>query len=93
MKKILLSLVLFTSLIGASFAESFFAHRFFEIKVDVPVNVSNNLVSLTDIFKETAIIDLPQIADNVAFNGASIKANASPSIGIKLDIPKGLIFG
>ena len=93
MKKLVLSLVLFTSLIGASFAENFFAHRFFEIKLDVPVNVSNNLVSLTDIFQETAIIDLPQIADNVSFNGASIKAGASPSFGIKLDIPRGLILG
>ena len=93
MKKIALSFVLFVSLIGASFAENFFAHRFFEIKVDVPVQVSNNLIGITDIFQEEAIIDLPQIADNVAFNGAAIKAGASPTLGIKLDIPRGLIFG
>ncbi len=93
MKKIVLSFVLFTSLIAASFAENFFAHRFFEVKVDVPVNLSNNLVSLTDILQETAIIDLPEIADNVSFNGAAIKAGASPSFGIKLDIPRGLILG
>ena len=93
MKKIALSFVLFVSLISASFAENFFAHRFFEIKVDVPVNVSNNIVSLTDVLQETAIIDLPQIADNVALDGAMIKAMAAPSFGIKIDIPKGLILG
>ena len=93
MKKLALSFVLFISLLGTSFAENIFAHRFFEIKVDVPVNISNNIISLTDIFQETAIIDLPQIADNVKFNGAAIKAGASPSIGIKLDIPRGLILG
>ena len=93
MKKIALVFVLFITLIGTSFAENIFAHRFFEIKVDVPVAVSNNLISLQDIFQETAVIDLTQIADNVAFKGAAIKAGASPSVGIKLDIPRGLIFG
>ena len=93
MKKLALSFVLLVSLIGTSFAENFFAHRFFEIKVDVPVSVSNNLISLTDIFQETAIIDLPQIADNVKNGGAAIKAGATPSVGVKIDIPRGLIFG
>ena len=93
MKKIALVFVLFITLIGTSFAENIFAHRFFEIKVDVPVEVSNNLVSLQDIFQETAVIDLRKVADNVAFKGAAIKAGASPSVGIKLDIPRGLIFG
>ena len=93
MKKLALSFILFITLIGTSFAENIFAHRFFEIKVDVPVAVSNNLISLQDIFQETAVIDLTQIADNVASKGAAIKAGASPSVGIKLDIPRGLIFG
>ena len=93
MKKLALSFVLFISLISASFAENFFAHRFFEIKVDVPVNVSNNLIALSDVFQETAIIDLREIANNVSFDGASIKANAFPTFGIKLDIPRGLILG
>ena len=93
MKKIALSLILFASLLGTSFAENFFAHRFFELKIDLPVNLSNNLVSLTDILQETAVIDLPQIADNVSFKGAAFKAGASPSVGVKLDIPRGLILG
>ena len=93
MKKLVVSFVLFISLISASFAENFFAHRFFEIKVDVPVNVSNNLIGLTDVLQESVVIDLPQMADNIKFVGAAIKANAAPSVSINLDIPRGLIFG
>ena len=93
MKKLVVSFVLFISLISASFAENFFAHRFFEIKVDVPVNVSNNLIGLTDVLQESVVIDLPQMADNIKFVGAAIKANADPSVSINLDIPRGLIFG
>ena len=36
---------------------------------------------------------MPQIADNVKTIGAAVKANAAPSIGFYLDIPKGLILG
>lgn len=93
MKKIALSFVLFISLIGTAFAENIFAHRFFEFRLNVPVEVSNNLISLTDIFQEEAIIDLPKIADNVVSKGAAIKAGAAPSFGFKIDIPRGLIFG
>ena len=95
MKRIVLALVLFVSLIGASFAENFFSHRFFEFKVDVPVDVSNNMFGLTDIFQkdQDVVIDLEEIAKNVAFKGAAVKAAASPSVGFKLDIPKGLILG
>jgi len=93
MKKLAISFVLLISLTTASFAENFFAHRFFEIKVDVPVNVSNNIIALSDILTETAIIDLPQIADNLKLVGASLKANAAPTVSINLDIPRGLILG
>ena len=93
MKKLLISFVLFASLIGASFAENFFSHRFFEVKVDVPVEVSNNLLGLTDIFKKDVVIDLAEIADNVADKGAAIKGNIAPALSIGIDIPRGLILG
>jgi hypothetical protein len=93
MKKLILSFVLFTSLIGASFAENFFAHIFFEIKLDVPVEVSNNLLGLTDIFQKDVVIDLAEIADNVKDKGAAIKGNIAPSVSIGIDIPRGLILG
>ena len=93
MKKLLISFVLFASLIGVSFAENFFAHRFFEVKVDVPVEVSNNLIGITDIFQKDVVIDLAQIADNVANKGAAIKGSIAPALSFGIDIPRGLILG
>lgn len=93
MKKIALLFVLLVSLTGLSFAKNSFTHRFFEFKVDVPVEVSNNLLGIKDIFQETVVIDLSEIAKNVAFKGAAIKAFAAPSFSLNLDIPSGLILG
>ena len=84
MKKLILSFVVFTSLICASFAENFFAHRFFEIKVDVPVEVSNNLLGITDIMKKDVVIDLAEIADNVKDKGAAVKGSVAPSVSIDI---------
>jgi hypothetical protein len=93
MKKLILSFALFASLFTAAFAENLFSHRFFEIKLDVPVNVSNNLIAVADIFKEKVVIDLPKIADDMGKSGASFNADVAPSLSIGIDIPKGLIFG
>lgn len=94
MKKFVLSLILSVSLIGSAFCENIFSHRFFEVKLDVPVTVSNNVIGITDVFKKTVVIDLPQIADNLKLSGgANIRADAAPSLSINLDIPNGLIFG
>ena len=94
MKKFVLSLILSVSLIGSAFCENIFAHRFFEVKLDVPLAVSNNLVDLQSIFQETIVVDLPKIADSLKLdNGARFVANASPSLSINLDIPRGLILG
>ncbi len=94
MKRFVLSLILSVSLLGSAFCENIFAHRFFEIKVDVPVSVSNNLVGLSDIFQKTVVIDLPKIADSLKLEkGANLRAETTPSLSINLDIPKGLILG
>ena len=92
MKKLILTCALFASLITAAFAENNFAHRFFEVKLDVPVSVSNNLIAVADIFQEKVVIDLPKIADQMG-KGASLNADFAPSLTIGLDIPKGLILG
>lgn len=93
MKKLVISIALLVSLVSASFAENFFAHRFFEIKVDVPVSVSNNLVGLTEVMQKKVVIDLAKIADELPDSGASLKAAVAPEISIGIDIPKGLILG
>ncbi len=93
MKKLIVTLALFASLISAVFAENIFSHRFFEIKLDVPVNISNNLIAVADIFKEKVVIDLPKIADEMGKDGAAFNADVAPSLSVGIDIPKGLIFG
>lgn len=93
MKKLILSLALIISLVSASFAESIFAHRFFEIKVDVPVSVSNNIIGLTDVLQKEVVIDLPKIADGLPETGASLRADVAPTVSIGVDIPRGLILG
>ena len=93
MKKLIITLAILVSFVSASFAENFFAHRFFEIKVDVPVNVSNNLLGITDILQKQVVIDLGEIADSLPADGASFKADVAPSVSIGIDIPKGLILG
>ena len=93
MKKFILSFALIFSLVSASFADNGFTHRFFEIKVDVPVSISNNLISLTDVFQKVVVVDLPKIADSLPDSGASIKADVAPTIRIGVDIPRGLILG
>ncbi len=92
MKKLLFTCALLVSLTASAFAESIFAHRFFEVKLDLPVSVSNNLIGVTDIFQEKVVIDLPKIADQMG-KGASINANVAPALSIGIDIPKGLILG
>ena len=93
MKKLFITCALFASLMIAAFAENIFSHRFFEIKIDVPVAVSNNFIGITDIFKEKVVIDLPKIADSMGKSGACINADVAPSLSIGIDIPKGLILG
>ena len=93
MKKLIITCALFASLMTAAFAENIFSHRFFEIKIDVPVAVSNNFIGITDIFKEKVVIDLPKIADSMGKSGACINADVAPSLSIGIDIPKGLILG
>jgi len=93
MKKLIITCALFASLMTAVFAENIFSHRFFEIKIDVPVAVSNNFIGITDIFKEKVVIDLPKIADSMGKSGACINADVAPSLSIGIDIPKGLILG
>lgn len=93
MKKLTLVFALLISFIGTSFAANSFSHRFFEFRVDAPVQVSNNMVGVTDLLQEVVVIDLSEIAKKVAKKGAAIKAFAAPSFSINLDIPRGLILG
>lgn len=93
MKKILLSLLIFTFAISFSFAERHWNDRIFEFNVNIPVNISNNTFVLDDIMQETVVIDFTKIADNMTSDGFNTIINTSPSAGFKLDVPSGLLFG
>ena len=92
MKRLLtiaLAALTFTSF---SFAKGFFGERFFEVKLDVPVSVTNNTVMLADIMQEEVIIDLAEIAKNMPSNGFNVISTVDPSFGLGLNV-LGFHFG
>lgn len=89
-KKISFALIiLMTSLL---FSKSFFDSRYFEIKLDVPFNFSNNTISLFDIFQKEIVIDLTEIANEMPKNGFDVLFKTSPNYGFTLNINEKFIF-
>ncbi len=76
-------IILMTSLL---FSKSFFGTRYFETKVDVPFNFSNNTFGLFDIFQKELVIDLTKIANEMPKNGLTSILNVSPNYGFTLNI-------
>lgn len=95
MKKLLLSCLMSIIMAASVFAASmdFFSHRIVEIKLDVPVGASNNVLGVGDIFTKNLFIDLGQFADSLPNNGLNVSFRATPSVGFTIDIPNGLILG
>lgn len=90
MKKIL-SVILFCILTSLAFSKSvsatdFFSRRIVELKVDVPVNISNNAFSLFDFLKKDVVIDLRKIAEEMPMNGFIGSLRMSPSVALNLNI-------
>ena len=44
------------------YSKNFLSERFFEFQIGVPVDFSNNAISLDDIFKKELTLDLAKIA-------------------------------
>ena len=95
MKRISLIFITFVMLIAHSFAggADFFDHRIFEIKLNVPVNVSNNTLSVADFLQKEVIIDLKELYEGMPKKGFDITVDAMPSAGFALDFKKGIHFG
>ena len=95
MKKIIAISLSFVLFIARSFAGAadFFDHRIFEIKINAPVNISNNTVAVADFLKKEVIIDLKDIYNDMPKKGFNMTADIMPSIDITLDFKKGLHFG
>jgi hypothetical protein len=93
MKKLvaLLIFALFFSLSTFS-EERFYNDRIIDFTLDVPVNVSNNLIGTKDIFQDVVLIDFTKIADEMSDDGFSLIASTKPQVSFGLDIPNGLLF-
>lgn len=90
-RKILFVLfVLMTSLV---FSKSFFRNRYFEMKVTVPVSVSNNTFGIFEMLQKEVVIDLSEIAKEMPKNGFDLFVNASPNYEVTLNINEKFIFG
>lgn len=86
MKKIV---ALFLSVIMLSFAV--FAgkmnERFFELRVDAPIDFSNNAFALLDLFQsDELVIDFGEIADSMPDEGWTIRSNSNPMVQVKLNV-------
>lgn len=88
MKKLLSVFTISAVLFGTAFAENFFSQRFFELKVDVPVDVSNNTLGLLDIFQEELVIDLNEFANGMPKDGFITTVNANPQVELNLNLKR-----
>ena len=75
------------------FSNSFFRERYFELKVDIPMNVSTNTLKIMDFLKKEVEIDLTELANNVPNNGFDLYLNAAPNYKMTLNINEKFKFG
>ena len=87
MKKIIAALlsVLF---IASSFAEITWSKRFLEVGANASVTVNQNLLSATEIFKETIVIDLPKINENIGDDGLVLNLGTDDDVYVNFNLKK-----
>ena len=68
------------------YSKNFLSERFFEIQFGVPVDFSNNAISLDDIFKKELTLDLAKIANEMPSEGLNLIVDAKPYFAINLNI-------
>ena len=86
MKKIVALIVSSLIFINSIFAFNFFTSRFLELKVDVPIGLSNNVFAVGDFMKKDLVIDFTQIADSIPKSGFSTVIRTNPNVSLKLNI-------
>lgn len=86
MKRVISFIVAALLAVNVVFAKGFFSNRIFELRADVPVNVSNNVFSMNDIMVKDLVIDLPKIADSVPKSGFNTIIETTPSVSTNLNI-------
>ena len=82
-----LILCLFANLMFAE-GKGFLRNRIFEVKVDVPVDVSNNALSVSDFLVKDVVIDLQQICNSLPEKGFSFATSISPDLEINFSFSK-----
>lgn len=82
-KIILVCLMFFTT--SFAFSKSFFDSRIFEVKVNAPVNISNNTFNIFEFLKKEVVIDLRKIADEMPQNGFNLSLLATPNAAVTLN--------
>lgn len=93
MKKILFVLICLFSLNSLLLAEERnFNKRIFDITIDSPLDISNNVINMKDIFQPVVLIDLTKIADEMSEDGFCVLVNSKPKISFGIDFPEGLIL-
>lgn len=86
MKKLSCLIILLLGIIYVAFSKNFFSERYFEMQYSIPFDISNNVFSLNDIFKEEVVIDLKEIANSVPKDGLNLVVKAKPQVGFNLNI-------
>jgi hypothetical protein len=86
------TIALFVALIAsAAFAQ--IPRRVVELGNDLRLGASNNYLTLNDVFQETLVIDLNELAARTALTGFCVNADAGADFFLNLALPKDLGVG
>lgn len=80
MKRIFCLLIIAFSLCSTTIAGGFFTNRFFEYKICIPADVSNNSFAISDFLQKNVVIDLKKLADDVPSSGFGGIVATNPNI-------------
>ena len=86
MKKIYSLFLVLSVILSMGYSKNFLSERFFEIQFGVPVDFSNNAISLDDIFKKELTLDLAKIANEMPSEGLNLIVDTKPYVAINLNI-------
>lgn len=86
-KKLIIFLSIF--LLSSTVHAGIMNNRFVELRVDLPMDVSNNSFGILDLFRsEELLIDLGAVADELPEDGFTIRSSMTPNIGVNFNIAK-----
>jgi len=87
MKKLLSVLLCTATILGSVFADNFFTNRIFELKVNVPFNLSNNTFAIADFMVKDLVIDLNDLSKKMPNSGFKLVTSTNPTVDLNLRVP------